>query len=403
MQVICVGGGAASFFFAAHASTLYPDVNFTILEQGQNILGKVLVSGGGRCNVTHHCFDPEELIHNYPRGGQELLGPFYHFGPENTVDWFAQKGITLKTEEDGRMFPASNSSKTIIDCFTTICRQNGVTIQTSTKVKNIKPLDNGKSGFFIETLNSQPLKADKIFVAAGSSKTIWQILEHLGHTIIAPVPSLFTFQIKDQRLDGLSGISIPNVNLTIPGSDIESDGPLLITHKGLSGPAALKMSSRGARYLHDQNYRFELTIDFRPDLSVQDIKSFRDSEGKKLMGNHHVMGLPKRLYSSLLKETGLDTQKKLATLSKKEMEALVKMIKQSSFTVLGQNRFKEEFVTAGGISLDEIDFSNFSSKLFSNIHFAGEVLNIDAVTGGFNFQAAWTGAFVAAEGLFASP
>jgi predicted Rossmann fold flavoprotein len=402
MQVTCVGGGAASFFFAAHASTLYPDVNFTILEQGQNVLGKVLVSGGGRCNVTHHCFDPEELIHNYPRGGQELLGPFYHFGPQNTVDWFAQKGITLKTEEDGRMFPASNSSKTIIDCFTTICRRNGVNIQTSTKVKNIKPLDNGKSGFIIETLNSGALKADKVFVASGSSKPIWQILEHLGHTIVAPVPSLFTFQIKDLRLDGLSGISIPNAHLTISGSDIESDGPLLITHKGLSGPAVLKMSSRGARYFHEQNYSFEVNIDLRPDLSVQEIKSFRDSEGKKILGNHHIANIPKRLYTSLIKSSGLDGQKKLATLSKKEMETLVNLIKHSSFAVLGQNRFKEEFVTAGGVSLEEIDFSNFSSKLFPNIHCAGEVLNIDAITGGFNFQAAWTGAFVAAEGLFAT-
>ena len=401
MHVICIGGGAASFFFAAHASSLYPQAQFTILEQGRHVLGKVAVSGGGRCNVTHHCFDPEDLIQHYPRGGQELLGPFYHFGPPNTVEWFAAKGIRLKKEEDGRMFPVSDSSQTIIDCFLQTCKKNGVTIETSIKVKNIQPLNNGKDGFIVETLNTEPLKADKLFIASGSSKPIWQVLEHLGHSIVSPVPSLFTFQFKDQRIDGLSGITIPNVALTVTEGKLASDGPLLITHKGLSGPAILKMSARGARFFHDKNYSFELLVDFRPDITAADIKDWRDKEGKKLLGNHQVLGLPKRLCASLLKHSGLDPQKKFATLSKQEMNALIRILKASAFQVTGQNKFKEEFVTAGGIDLKEIDFNNFSSKLYPNMHLAGEVLNIDAVTGGFNFQAAWTGAYVAAEGLMA--
>jgi len=402
MHVICIGGGAASFFFAAHASGLYPQMHFTILEQGQHVLGKVGVSGGGRCNVTHRCFDPTELVNHYPRGEQELLGPFYHFGPQQTVEWFANKGIILKSEEDGRMFPVTNSSQTIIDCFTSTCRHNGVVVHTSTKVKNIKPLNNGKEGFIVETLNSAPLKADKLFLAPGSSKPIWQVLEHLGLTVVSPVPSLFTFQIQDQRLGDLSGISVQNVELTVQHGKLFSDGPLLITHKGLSGPAALKMSARGARYFHDVNYNFELLVDFRSELSASDIKNWRDKEGKKLMGNHHVLGLPKRLCASMLAHSSLDPQKKFATLSNAEMDELINILKATSFQVTGQNRFKEEFVTAGGVDLKEINFNNFSSKLYPNMHLAGEILNIDAVTGGFNFQAAWTGAYIAAEGLLSA-
>jgi predicted Rossmann fold flavoprotein len=280
MHVICIGGGAASFFFAAHASVLYPQVRFTILEQGKQVLGKVAVSGGGRCNVINHCFDPEYLVEHYPRGAQELLGPFYHFGPKNTVDWFTDRGVRLKKEKDGRMFPTTDSSQTIIDCFIQICRQSGVAIRTSSKVKNITPLNDGKDGFIVETIDADPLKADKLFVAPGGSKPMWQVLEHLGHTVISPVPSLFTFQVKDQRLDGLSGISIQNVELTVAKSKLASDGPLLVTHKGLSGPAILKMSARGARFFADVNYNFELLVDLRPDLSPLTIKRWRDEEGK---------------------------------------------------------------------------------------------------------------------------
>lgn len=399
MNVICIGGGAASFFFACEASSLYPHVKITILEQGKNVLGKVLVSGGGRCNVTHNCTEPEELIKHYPRGGRELLGPFHRFGPQNTIDWFAQHGVKLKTESDGRMFPQSNSSQTILDCFKGICKKNGVIVQTQTKVKNIRPVNGGEGGYIVETLNDDTIQADKIFIAPGSSKGIWQVLEHLGHTIVPPVPSLFTFQIKDPRIENLSGVSLANVQIKTKTGGLTSEGPLLITHKGISGPAVLKMSAIGARLFNEADYKFEISIDFRPDIEVADIKHWRNSEAKKLVGNHHISDLPKRLFQSLLSHAKIDPQKKFASLSKKEMELLIVLLKKTSFQVIGQNTFKEEFVTAGGVDLAEVDFKRFSSRLIPNMHFAGEILNIDAVTGGFNFQAAWTGAFIAAQGM----
>jgi len=237
MHIVVVGGGAAAFFFAANAAAYHRNLSITILEQGKDVLQKVRISGGGRCNVTHACDDPEILVHSYPRGQRELLGPFYHFGPPNTVEWFESRGVPLKTEADGRMFPKSNNSQSIIDCLWAACRKGKVEVRTSTKVKNIKPINEGKDGFWVETINTEPIKADKLFMAPGSSKPMWQVLEHLGHTVIEPVPSLFTFQIKDPRIQGLAGVSVQQVEVKVEGQRISTDGPLLREDVGRQSPA----------------------------------------------------------------------------------------------------------------------------------------------------------------------
>ena len=399
MKIICIGGGAASFFFAVQASERLPDADITILEQGKKVLAKVAISGGGRCNLTHHCFKPKELVKNYPRGEQVLLKPFKKFGPKDTIDWFESRGVKTKVEADGRMFPVSDSSQSIIDCLMNACKRNGVKIQMGSKVTDIK-IDKDQSGpHEIELLNGINMQADILFVGAGSSMTIWKILGNRGFEIVSPVPSLFTFKIKDPRIENLSGITLPNVGLSIPGTNHVSDGPMLITHKGLSGPSILKLSARAAHYFHSCNYKCNLKIDFRPDITDKDIKAWRDSDAKKLMGNHTLLGLPKRLAAQLLQVAKLDGQKKYATLSKIEMQSLIDILKKTTLEIDGQNRFKDEFVTAGGVDLSEIDFNTFSSKRFPNVLFAGEILDIDAVTGGFNFQAAWTGAYIAAAGI----
>jgi len=399
MKVTCIGGGAASFFFAANASEMYPDADITILEQGKKYLSKVSISGGGRCNVTHHCFEPKELVKNYPRGEKVLLKPFKQFGPQDTIDWFAERGVKIKKEADGRMFPVTDSSQTIIDCLVNNCRKHGVKIDTGTKVTDIQLCEDKGKSHFITTLAGDEIETDVLFIGAGSSATIWKILKTQGFNIVDPVPSLFTFKITDKRLQGLSGISLDHVRLRIPGTPYAADGPMLITHKGLSGPAVLKLSAIGAHHFHEQNYNCDLSLDLRPDITDQTIKSWRDDNAKKLMGNHQVLGLPKRLTAQLIEIAELDGQKKYASISKKDMQSLIDLLKKSRFDIAGQNRFKEEFVTAGGIDHGEINFKNFSSNRYPNLFFAGEILNIDAVTGGFNFQAAWTGAYLAALGM----
>jgi predicted Rossmann fold flavoprotein len=399
MKVICIGGGAASFFFAANAAALLPEHEFIIAEQGKKVLNKVEISGGGRCNLTHHCFDPLLLVENYPRGRRELLGPFYHFGPEQTVDWFESRGVETKIEEDGRMFPKANTSQAVIDCLENQCRRYGVKVWTQAKVTNIRALDNGRSGFEVSFLNSPTVKADVLFIGAGSSKSIWQLLGNMGHKIVPPVPSLFTFLIKDDRIQGLQGLSVSHVELEASGTNLTSSGPILITHKGLSGPSILKMSAHGARQLHELNYRFEVNIDFRPDLCEEDILAWRSEYGGRNIGDHRIWELPKRLVHSLLAFDRIDKNKRIGDLNKEDWEKIVGMLKKSTFRVSGQNRFKEEFVTAGGVDLKDVDFTSFSSKRLENLYFAGEILNIDAVTGGFNFQAAWTGAYLAAHDI----
>ena len=383
----------------ANAVKRYPQAQFTIYEQGKQVLQKVRISGGGRCNVTNAISDPKELVKNYPRGQKELLGPFYQFNTSHTTQWFAERGVKLHTEADGRKFPITNSSQTIIDCLVGECKKQNVEVATSSKIVAINPIANGKEGFELQFANQAPVKVNQLFIGAGSSQPIWTQLQAMGHSIVPTVPSLFTFMVNDQRINDLPGVSVPNAEVQLVGSKLKTNGPLLITHKGLSGPAILKLSAFGARELHASNYKAKITINFLPELSIQQIKRLRDEEGKQLVNNYKLFDLPKRLFASLIKHANIDEQLKWASTSNKDIEQVYKAICQAEFDIIGQNRFKEEFVTAGGVDLKEVDFTTFSSKVVENLYFAGEILNIDAVTGGFNFQSAWTGAYIASQSI----
>lgn len=400
-KIVIIGGGAAGFFFAANAAAMYPNWDFTILEMGKKVLSKVLVSGGGRCNVTHECYDPVDLVQYYPRGNRELLGPFYHFGPLQLISWFEERDVPLKTEADGRMFPTTNDSATIANCLQQTAFKNGVKVITSCKVTSIEAPSSKHTQFLINT-KDRYFKADKLFIGAGSTGGMWTILTNLGHKIVPPVPSLFTFKTKNTVFKNLAGVSVPHAVVKIVGSKLEAAGPLLITHWGLSGPAILKLSAWGAKYLHGCNYRFEIQIDWLPDTSESDIKKWQQLHAKKQVLNHNMTGLPKRLWQNMVGEMGKLSVKKWGDVSKVEMGQIISFLKNKAWAINGKSTFKEEFVTAGGVDLKEIDFTNFESKVIPNLYMAGEVLNIDAVTGGFNFQAAWTGAFLAAEGLAGS-
>ena len=399
MKIIIVGGGAAGFFFASQAAQKFPKASVKILEQGKEVLVKVRISGGGRCNLTHHCFDAKELTRNYPRGGKELLGPFYRFGPSDTIEWFESRGVETKVESDGRMFPKSDRSQSVIDCLIKESKKVGTEIHLRHKVVNISPLVNGENGFDLILSNGRSLHADILFMATGSSKSAWGLLSDLDINVVSPVPSLFTFIISDPILKELSGISIDDCRIEIPKWSQEARGPLLITHKGLSGPAVLKLSSHAARQFYEANYQTPITVDLCPEVNTQRIKELRTKHARKTVSKTGFLNLPKRLCHSIIKSTTIDPEKKFADLSNLELHMLESQLKKLSLKVEGQNKFKDEFVTSGGVDLKEINFTSFQSKKFQNLYIAGEALNIDAVTGGFNFQAAWTGAYIAAEHL----
>ncbi|MBV1923613.1 MAG: NAD(P)/FAD-dependent oxidoreductase [Flavobacteriaceae bacterium] len=401
-DIIIIGGGAAGFFTAINILENKPNLNVAILERGKDVLTKVKVSGGGRCNVTHAEFIPNELNKNYPRGEKELLGPFHTFMTGDTIEWFEKRGVPLKIEEDGRMFPVSDSSQTIIDCFLNETKRLGISLLTNTSVKNIeKESDN----WLLET-SKGTYKSKKIVLASGSNPKIWKILEHLGHAIISPVPSLFTFNIKDPRIEGLSGVSL-KASVSVFNDNNKkiflNDGPLLVTHWGLSGPAVLKLSAWGARELHELNYQFYIKVnwlhDKEIDLAFKNIQSFSQELAKKTIIKNAQFDLPKRLWQSLVKASNISESLKWADVTKKQMQDLASQLTESKFHVNGKSTFKEEFVTAGGVDLKEINFKNFNSKLYPDLYFAGEVLNIDAITGGFNFQNAWTGGYIVAKSV----
>lgn len=394
-QLIIIGGGAAGFFAAVNIKEMIPELEVTILEQGKDVLGKVKISGGGRCNVTNECKEPKQLVLNYPRGNRELLGPFYKFNTEDTYNWFEYRGVALKIEEDGRVFPVSDDSQEIVNCLVQNCKDMGVKIFTSTKVMGFKKLKGER--WSIKTQNKE-LVADYLFLATGSSKFIWEQLQHFGIKTVRPVPSLFTFHCKDTRFRDLSGISLNKVVINICGTDIQTEGPMLITHQGLSGPAILKASAWGAVELAHCDYKFEIKIDWLPDVGEKAfIEMAQENIRKKILARNPYIA--NRLWEQLLKPILKDENITYAQISKKHLALLVHELKNSSFQINGKSTYKEEFVTAGGIDLQEVDFKGFFLKKQPTIYAAGEILNIDGVTGGFNFQAAWTGAFLAAEHL----
>ena len=400
-NIIVIGGGAAGFFTAINAAENNPDLSIAILERGKDFLTKVKISGGGRCNVTHAEFLPKELTKNYPRGEKELLGPFHGFMTGDTIAWFADRGIELKIEEDGRMFPISDSSQTIIDCFISETKRLNIDILTNHSVKEISRIDD----MFQIITASEAFSADKIVMATGSNPKIWQLLENLGHNIIDPVPSLFTFNIKDERIIDLPGIATEVSLKVISGNYtlLESEGPLLITHWGMSGPAILKLSAWGARLLEPTKYNFTLQINWllyaSEDETIENLKHLKILLAKKTVLKNPQFELSKRLWHNLMRAVGLDEAKKWAELSNIDLANIAAQLTKCQFTVNGKSTFKEEFVTAGGIDLKEVNFKTFESKIHSGLFFAGEILNIDAITGGFNFQNAWTSGFMAAKAI----
>lgn len=399
-KIAIIGGGAGGFFTAINTAEKNPDYDITIFEKGKNVLGKVKVSGGGRCNVTHACFETKELVKYYPRGQKELLGPFHSFMTGDTIEWFENRGVPLKIEEDNRIFPTTDNSQSIINCLQEQVEKLGISIKTNSTVSNLKP-ENEK---WVIEVNGDEEKFDKIVIASGgNSQQVLNNLEGLGYKIIETIPSLFTFNTKDTRFRNLSGLVVKDASVKISGSKFEEEGPVLITHWGLSGPGILKLSSVGARHLHERNYQFQIQIDwaFNHDReTIEDTFSEqRESHPKKALLNTPLFDIPKRFWHSLLNFSQISEQKIWAELNKKEKNKLLEAIKNSTVSIHGKSTNKEEFVTCGGVDLKQIDFTKFESRLHPNLYFVGEVLNIDALTGGFNFQAAWTGGWMVSQNI----
>ena len=401
-KLIVIGGGAAGFFCAINAAKLYPALQVTLIEKTSKLLSKVKVSGGGRCNVTHACDSIAEMIKRYPRGASFLKKAFHNFFTTDTVQWFNERGVELKTEEDGRMFPLSNSSQTIIDCFLNEAARYKVEILMNTQVSS---LQKDEENWILELANAKSVTANFVCVACGGFSKYEQFgwLHNTGHSIESPVPSLFTFNLKQHSITGLMGISVPNVSVKIAGTKLHESGPILITHWGFSGPAILKLSAWGARELAEKNYNFVAMVNWLPEYNEVTLKDkmqqLRFQIAAQKVVNRNPFLLPARLWEYFLQQCGIDADLRWADLPAKDQNKLVKMLCTNEFPVQGKTTFKEEFVTAGGIDLSEVDTQTMQSKKSGGIFFAGEILNIDGITGGYNFQSAWTTGWIAAKGV----
>ena len=398
-KVIIIGAGAAGYFTAINAKEKNPDLDITILEKGKDVLQKVKISGGGRCNVTNACFDPKELVKFYPRGEKELLGPFHQFMTGDTFQWFDDRGVPLKIEADDRVFPEANTSQAIIDCFQNAVDNLGIKVLTNHGVNSVCKNNNK---WLVKT-KEKAFEVDKVVIAAGSSKKVWELCETLNHTVINPVPSLFTFNIKDKRLTDLLGVSVPNATVNIIGTKLEASGPLLITHWGISGPAVLKLSAFGARILADKNYQYNVEVNWlsRPtDKILNVLLNLKKKEPRKTVAlRSPFTEISKRLWERFVLFSGIQSTQNWADLNNRQLEELSNQLTKGNYNANGRTTFKEEFVTAGGVDLKEINFKRFESKHHKNLFLVGEVINIDAVTGGFNFQNAWTGGYICAKAL----
>mgnify|MGYP001413967989 FL=1 len=397
-DIIIIGGGAAGFFTAINIVEKNPNLKVAILERGKSVLEKVRISGGGRCNVTHACFVPNDLVKFYPRGEKELKGPFHQFCSGDTIEWFEKHGVELKIEDDGRMFPVSNSSQTIIDCFLKATQKLKIDILTG---HSVQELYQGNDYWKITT-NQEVFSCQKVIMATGSNPKMWELLQNLGHSIIEPVPSLFTFNIKDARIKDLMGLSTL-ASVKVKKSKLQASGPLLITHWGMSGPGILRLSAWGARELADKKYQFAIQVNWLNETDFEEavdlLKNIKEENSKKLVSKYAHFDLPKRLWENLVKAAGISEETKWADVNKKQLNTLAEQLTNGEFQVNGKSTFKEEFVTAGGIDLKEVNFKTMQSKILPNLFFAGEILNIDAITGGFNFQNAWTGGFIVANAI----
>ncbi len=411
LRVVVVGGGAAGFFGAIAAAEANPHAQVTLLEASRLPLAKVRISGGGRCNVTHACFDSSGLVPNYPRGGKALLGAFTRFQAKDTVTWFATHGVPLKTEADGRMFPITDSSETVVSCLMDAASSSGVELRTGIPVSSVKLHRSQESvrdvpaerRYFEVVLKSgDTLECDRLVLATGSNPVGYKIAQELGHKINPPVPSLFTFNISDEKLRALAGVSVDSARLRLNLQalpQLEQTGPLLITHWGLSGPAVLKLSAWGARVLHDRHYQATLLIDWQPHLKPEEVRqkllAVKNEWAKRAIALHRGVDLPHRLWQYIISRAGIATEDRWAELSNKTLNQLVQELTQGQYLINGKGAFKEEFVTCGGVNLKEVNFKTMESRLVPGLYFAGEILDIDGVTGGFNFQSAWTTAYLA--------
>ncbi len=414
-QIIVAGGGAAGFFAAIACAETDPGSVVTIYEATAHLLAKVKVSGGGRCNVTHACFEPRELVKRYPRGARELRGAFSRWQPRDTVAWFEKRGVALKTEADGRMFPVTDNSQTIVDCLLEAAEKAGVRIVLRTGIKRVDgalraPLAEAARGahgppFQVTLTTGEVVTCDRLLLATGGNQSNagFEMARRFGHTIEPPVPSLFTFHIDDPRLKDLSGVSVDEAVTAVRGTALEERGPLLVTHWGLSGPAVLKLSAWGARILHDCDYRFTLLVNWAPQFNAETLRTglerARAAHPKKQLGTWCPVGLPLRLWEKLLLAAGLKADAVWTTVPNAALRALAAQVVAGEFAVTRKSMFKEEFVTCGGVRLGEVDFKRMESRLVPGLHFAGEVLDVDGITGGFNFQAAWTGGWLAGQAM----
>jgi len=397
-----IGGGPAGFFCAISCLEKNPTLKVCIIEKGYQLLSKVLVSGGGRCNVTNACFDPAQLVLNYPRGGKALRGPFTRFQPRDTIKWFESRGVLLKTEQDGRVFPASDSAKTIQSCLVRAAQDLGANILSQSGVEGIQPLPNQSFQILLNT--GTKILARKVLLATGGSPQAYPLAESLGHSILAPAPSLFSFNIHSPLLEGLSGLSIQDAEIQLAGTKFRQRGPVLITHWGLSGPAVLKLSAWGARVLFEQNYQANLLLNWLPTFN-QDSLFQRFLSEKDLTNNHLIQTtdpthtLPRRIWKRLIDMAGISNDAAWHVASKNQLNALSTLLTRTELKIQGKGEFKEEFVTCGGVDLKEINFKTMESKICQGIYFAGELLDIDGVTGGFNFQNAWTTGWIAGQAI----
>ncbi len=395
-RLIVVGGGAAGFFAAIAAAEAKPARSVTLLERGAQVLAKVKVSGGGRCNVTHACMDPAELVTHYPRGGAALRGPFSRFQPRDTVEWFETRGVPLKTEADNRIFPKSDQSESIIQCLKAEAARVGVQVRVNSFIHGIQKTENE----FSLDMGAETLTCDRLILATGSSPQGWDWAKSLGHSLISPVPSLFTFKISDRRLHDLAGISLPTAEVSLAELPLRCKGPVLITHEGLSGPAVLKLSAWAARELHARDYRARLHVNWtgaKLDEQWELLKKKRAAHGQNLIAADNVKEIPRRLWARLTIAAGIPEQARWTEVGNEPLKSLAKELTEGQFSLEGKSTFKEEFVTCGGIPLDEVDFRTMQSKRCPGLYLAGEILDVDAETGGFNFQNAWTTGWIAGQ------
>ncbi|MEP1124814.1 MAG: NAD(P)/FAD-dependent oxidoreductase [Ilumatobacter sp.] len=400
-DLIVIGGGAAGFFSAITCAE-NSGKSVLILEKSSQLLQKVKISGGGRCNVTHACFEPRELSRSYPRGEKSLIGPFHRFGAADTVEWFGRRGVVLKTEADGRMFPDTDSSQTIIDVLLDAAEAAGVRVHTSEGVTSVV---RNEDAFGVATDAGRSYTAANVLLATGGTRNHAgdELAGRLGHALAPATPSLFTFKVDDPRLEGLLGLSVSPADVIIRGSRLRSRGPVLITHWGLSGPGILKISAHGARDLAELDYRFDISVNWLPDTDPAEVVAEKrlDDAKRQISTRSPFDTIPKRLWVSLLAAAEIPDATTWAQLAKKDANRLLGQLTDSTFAVTGKSTNKDEFVTCGGVALDEIDFRTMESKLVPGLYFAGEVIDVDGITGGFNFQNAWTTGFHAGSDIAA--